>query len=42
MNPYIQANIEFTVQYFAEHMPKIKVYKPEGTYLIWFDYSVLV
>lgn len=38
---YIQANIEFTVQYFAEHMPKIKVYKPEGTYLIWFDCSGL-
>ncbi|MEM9775559.1 MAG: MalY/PatB family protein [Chloroflexota bacterium] len=34
---YIQQNYEFTRDYFAEHIPEIKVVKPEGTYLLWTD-----
>ena len=36
---YIEDNIEFTLQFFAEHLPKIKVMRPEASYLIWLDCS---
>lgn len=35
----LEENIDFTVAYFAEHAPKLKVMKPQGTYLIWLDFS---
>jgi cystathionine beta-lyase len=34
---YLDENIEFLIKYFEEKIPKIKVFKPEGTYLIWLD-----
>jgi len=34
---YIEGNIDLTMQYFAEHLPKIKVMRPEASYLIWLD-----
>ncbi|MFT5195240.1 MAG: cystathionine beta-lyase [Candidatus Promineifilaceae bacterium] len=34
---YVQANYEIARDYFAEHIPAIKVVKPEGTYLLWVD-----
>jgi len=36
---YIWENILFVENYMAEHCPKIKVLKPEGTYLLWLDFS---
>ncbi|MFZ3074575.1 MAG: pyridoxal phosphate-dependent aminotransferase, partial [Psychrobacter glacincola] len=36
---YIEANIELTLQYLAQHLPKIKVMRPEASYLIWLDCS---
>lgn len=36
---YIEDNIEFTLQFFAEHLPNIKVMRPEASYLIWLDCS---
>ena len=36
---YIEANIELTLQYLAQHLPKIKVMRPEVSYLIWLDCS---
>ena len=36
---YIEANIDLTVQFFAKHLPKIKVMRPEASYLIWLDCS---
>ena len=35
----IEDNIEFTLQFFAEHLPNIKVMRPEASYLIWLDCS---
>lgn len=35
--PYLNENLEFLMKYFRERIPKIKVIKPEGTYLIWLD-----
>lgn len=36
---YIQENIEFAQKYISEHNNKIKVIKPEGTYLLWLDFN---
>ena len=36
---YIEANIDLTLQFLAEHLPKIKVMRPEASYLIWLDCS---
>lgn len=35
---YIWQNILFVEKYVSEHCPKIKVCKPEGTYLLWLDF----
>ncbi len=32
---YIDANIDLTVQFLEAHLPKIKVMRPEASYLIW-------
>ncbi len=36
---YIEANIELTISFLEEHLPKIKVMRPEASYLIWLDCS---
>lgn len=36
---YIQKNIQFLRDYLRQHCPKITVYEPEGTYLVWLDFS---
>jgi len=37
LKEYIQANLEFLTDYFNKKIPKIKVIRPEGTYLVWLD-----
>lgn len=37
LRAYITDNISFTESFIAEHMPELKVIKPEGTYLLWVD-----
>jgi cystathionine beta-lyase len=34
---YLQGNLEIITEYFAKRIPKIKVIKPQGTYLLWLD-----
>lgn len=34
---YLQQNLDFLTEYFAKNIKKIKVIKPQGTYLIWLD-----
>jgi len=34
---YLQDNLDFLMDYFATRIKRIKVIKPEGTYLIWLD-----
>ncbi|MHC2995301.1 MAG: pyridoxal phosphate-dependent aminotransferase [Candidatus Atribacteria bacterium] len=34
---YLNKNLKFLMKYFEERIPKIKVIKPEGTYLVWLD-----
>lgn len=36
---YIEANIDLTIAFLAEHLPNIKVMRPEASYLIWLDCS---
>lgn len=36
---YIWQNVLFVEKFFAEKCPKIKVIKPEGSYLVWLDFS---
>lgn len=36
---YVQANYQFAEDYIKNHMPKIKVIKPQGTYLLWLDFG---
>ncbi|MBZ9687549.1 pyridoxal phosphate-dependent aminotransferase [Clostridium estertheticum] len=38
---YLEENLNFLMKYFEEYIPKIKVIKPEGTYLVWIDCSAL-
>lgn len=38
---YIEENIDYTVRYIEENIPEIKAYKPDGTYLLWLDFTGL-
>jgi len=38
---YLKGNLEYMKNYFAEHFPQVKVVEPEGTYLIWLDFTAL-
>ncbi len=35
LNLYIESNLLFITQYLNTHIPKIKIVKQEGTYLVW-------
>jgi len=35
---YIQENYYFLENYLAKYLPKLKVIKPEATYLVWLDF----
>ena len=36
---YIEANIDLTISFLEEHLPDIKIMRPEASYLIWLDCS---
>ncbi len=35
--PYISDNFDFVVDYCKKHIPEIKTYAPDATYLMWLD-----
>lgn len=37
MLAYVADNIDYAIEYFAEHLPEVKPLRPEGTYLLWVD-----
>lgn len=39
MNKYIRANQEYIAQYINENFDGVSTYLPEGTYLLWLDFS---
>ena len=38
MLEYLQGNIDLVSDFLKEKLPKIKMQKPEGTYLVWLDF----
>ncbi len=38
---YLECNLDALEKFFSERIPRIKVYRPEGTYLVWLDCSGL-
>lgn len=41
VNDYIEGNLDYAVRFIGEHIPEVKAYKPEGTYLMWLDFGGL-
>lgn len=39
LRAYIEGNFDAAIAFIKEHMPKVKVHKPEGTYILWLDFS---
>lgn len=38
---YLEENVNFVIDYVEKNIPKVKIIKPEGTYLVWFDFREL-
>lgn len=39
LKDYIDGTMQFTMDFLAKHMPKVKTSIPEGTYIMWLDFS---
>jgi len=39
LNDYLDETIDYVVDRLHKELPKIKVWKPEGTYILWMDFS---
>lgn len=39
LNAYLLENAKFVVKYLEENLPKVKTFIPDGTYLMWLDFS---
>ena len=35
---YLEGNIDYLADFMQNHLPSVKVMKPEGTYLVWMDF----
>ena len=38
---YLQNNVNLVTRYFRDHLPEVKVTRPEATYLLWLDFRGL-
>jgi cysteine-S-conjugate beta-lyase len=36
---YVEGNFQFLERFFADHLPEVKVMRPEATFLVWLDFS---
>lgn len=41
LNAFLQQNIDKTEDFFKTHFPKVKIMRPEASYLIWLDFSAM-
>ncbi|HWP80165.1 MAG TPA: MalY/PatB family protein [Candidatus Acidoferrum sp.] len=41
VNAYIEGTLDYAVGFIKERIPEIAAYRPEGTYLMWLDFSGL-
>lgn len=39
LNAYLDDVIDYVVDRFHNELPKVKVHKPEGTYILWLDFT---
>ncbi len=39
LNEYIDSTMKATIDYLGEKLPKAKVHMPQGTYILWIDFS---
>lgn len=39
VNAYLTANLEYAAEYINRNVPGVVTYVPEGTYLLWLDFS---
>lgn len=39
LKDYLVGNLNFIREYLRDNLPKVKLVEPEGTYLIWLDFS---
>ena len=39
LKQYLLGNIEFLREYLKKSLPKVRLIEPEGTYLVWLDFS---
>ena len=39
LNACLDQNLALAVNYFHTHLPKVKVHVPDGTYVLWMDFS---
>ncbi|MCC8180121.1 MAG: aminotransferase class I/II-fold pyridoxal phosphate-dependent enzyme, partial [Planctomycetes bacterium] len=37
LNNYLQANLDFLTDFMEKNVPKIRVIRPQGSYLVWLD-----
>ncbi len=38
---YLKGNLDMLTAFISEHLPAVKVNRPEGTYLVWLDFRAL-
>ena len=38
VNDYIDGNIDWVLEFLKKEMPKVKCFRPEGTYILWLDF----
>ena len=38
LKSYLLENVRYVRGFLQEHLPKIKLIEPEGTYLLWLDF----
>ena len=41
LNLYLDGNIDFTIDFLAKRLPQVKVWRSEGTYMLWLDFNPL-
>ncbi|MGO4889214.1 MalY/PatB family protein [Anaerobacillus sp. MEB173] len=39
LKEYLDETIQYVIQFISERMPKVKVTRPEGTYVMWLDFT---
>ena len=41
MLKYVEANIDFVQEYIEKHIPGVKAYRPQASFLVWLDFRKL-